>query len=544
MAGAAPPTAPSGAGDHDRLADLGYRQELSRVLSLFDNFSVAFSYLSPMVGVYSLFVLGVGAGGPRYLWLMPIVVAGMLLVALVFGELGSHYPVAGALYQYGKYSVGAGYGWWVGWIYGIALLVTVASVDTGVVPYVADLVNQVFGTTIDPTSHSVILLVTVLFILLQTVLNTVGAKVLGRIARLGVYVETIGTFGVAIALAISGFHHGFGFLFSTAGAETAATNSLQVDFGGNWWTGAALVAILAHVYIFYGFEAAGDVAEETVDASRQVPRAMRSALVYGGIASFVLVASLLLATPSDPKGYANATSFAGGVPAILAQLPQWLQDVFLVMVILAFFSCGTAVQGAGARLAYSYARDGAVPASTWVRRISPRFHTPTNALLLGAIVPVLFALLVNVNPSKDVNILWFTFPAGINALTALVSFGVSGIYLSFLLTVIGSMIARSRGWVPEGTFRLGRWAWPVSIVAAVYLALMLLNILVPTGLTSPRGALFNLDWVTLVVVLVILLVGGIYFVIARPHRRLEAHLADRLEPTGAERHEAPSPDAP
>ncbi len=60
---------------------------------------------------------------------------------------------------------------------------------------------------------------------------------------------------------------------------------------------------------------------------------MRSALLYGGIASFVLVAGLLLATPSDAKGYANATSFAGGVPAILPQLLQWLQDFFLVMVI-------------------------------------------------------------------------------------------------------------------------------------------------------------------------------------------------------------------
>src|SRR6476469_11033269 len=102
--------APQGSRDHDRLADLGYRQELSRVLSLFDNFSVAFSYLSPMVGVYSLFVLGLGSAGPRYLWLMPLVVLGMLMVALVFGELGSHYPVAGAIYQYGKYSVSAGYG--------------------------------------------------------------------------------------------------------------------------------------------------------------------------------------------------------------------------------------------------------------------------------------------------------------------------------------------------------------------------------------------------------------------------------------------------
>jgi amino acid transporter len=536
MAGSATPTAPRESGDHDRLADLGYRQELSRVLSLFDNFSVAFSYLSPMVGVYSLFVLGAGAGGPRYLWLMPIVVAGMLLVALVFGELGSHYPVAGALYQYGKYSVGAAYGWWVGWIYGIALLVTVASVDTGVVPYVAALVNQWFGTSLDATSHTTILVVTILFILLQTALNTVGAKVLGRIARLGVYVETIGTFGVAIALGVVGFHHGFGFLFTTNGAERAAANSLQVDFGGSWWTGAALVAVLAHVYIFYGFEAAGDVAEETVDASRQVPRAMRSALVYGGVASFVLVAGLLLATPSDAKGYANATSFAGGVPAILAQLPQWLQDFFLVMVILAFFSCGTAVQGAGARLAYSYARDGAVPGSAWVRRISPRFRTPTNALIIGAVVPLLFTLMVNINPAKDVHLLWFTFPAGINALTALVSFGVTGIYLSFLLTVIGSMVARARGWVPEGSFRLGRWAWPVSIVAAAYLGLMLLNIVAPTGLASPRGALFNFDWVTVMVMVVIVLVGAVYFFVARPDRRLSAHLSDEMEQTGAERH--------
>ena len=50
-----------------------------------------------MVGIYSLFVLGVGAGGPRYIWLMLIPVIGMYFVALIFGELGSHYPVSGAL---------------------------------------------------------------------------------------------------------------------------------------------------------------------------------------------------------------------------------------------------------------------------------------------------------------------------------------------------------------------------------------------------------------------------------------------------------------
>src|SRR5579863_9268719 len=98
-------------GDADRLSALGYRQELSRVLSLFDNFSVVFSYVSPMVGIYSLYTLGLGTGGTRYIWTIPVVVGGMMLVAMVFGELASEYPLSGALYQYGKYTVSARFGW-------------------------------------------------------------------------------------------------------------------------------------------------------------------------------------------------------------------------------------------------------------------------------------------------------------------------------------------------------------------------------------------------------------------------------------------------
>jgi amino acid transporter len=524
-------------GDDGRLAALGYHQELSRVLSRFASFSVAFTYLSPMVGIYSLFVFGAGAGGPRYIWLMPIVVGGMYLVARVFGELGSHYPVAGALYQYSKYTVGPRYGWWVGWFYGMALLVTVAAVDTGVVPYVASLSNNWFDTSLDPGSHTTVLLITLALLAVQTTLNIIGAKVMGRVAGFGTYAEMLGTFGIALILLIAGFHHGLGFLFSSQGAEHLKTNPLGVDFGGNWWAGAALVAILAHVYIFYGFESAGDVAEETKDAARQVPRAMQQALVIGGLTSFVLVAALLLATPSDAKGYAKATSTSGGVPFILSSniSAGWLNDLLLLLVIFAFFSCGSSVQGAGARLAFSFARDGAIPGSKVVARVSPRFHTPANALLLGAIVPVLFTLLVNLTPDHDVSIGFITYPANVSALTALVSFGVSGIYLSFLLTVIGAIVARSRGWVPEGPFRLGRWAWATTIVAALYLGLMLINVVAPTGLSSPRGALFNLDWVTITVMAVIAVVGLVAFLVARPGSAIAAHVHDDLEATGAER---------
>jgi amino acid transporter len=517
--------------DDARLENLGYKPQLNRVLGFFENFAVGFTYLSPMVGIYSLFILGVALAGPAYIWLTFIPLIGMLFVALVFGELASHYPVAGALYQYSKFSVGPAYGWFVGWFYGIALLVTVAAVDTGSIPYITTLAHNWFGTNWDPTSHSTILIITLVLLGIQTTLNITGAKVMGRVAQFGVGVEILGTLGIALILAIHGFHHSLGFLFSTQGATHASTNVFGVGFGGSWLS-AALIAVLAPVYIFYGFESCGDIAEETKDAGSKIPKAMRWALIWGGIGSLILTAALLLAMPKhDPI---KATFDGGGVPAILGQLSSGMQDFLLVLIIFAFFSCGSAVQGAGSRLAFSFGRDGALPGSGWLSKVHSKFRTPVNALLTGALVSVLFVMLVYYQPKNNVHLWFVTYPANTTALYSLVSFGVSGIYLSFLLAVLAAIIARTRGWVPEGAFQLGRWGWTVCIVAALYLGLMLLNVVVPTGLTSGRG-LFNLDWITLSVMVVIAAVGSIYFLLARPDRKVGQHLHDTLEPSGAER---------
>jgi amino acid transporter len=423
--------------------------------------------------------------------------------------------------------VGPRFGWFVGWFYGIALLVTVASVDTGVVSYVTALAHLWLGWNFNPASHMTILVVTLVLLALQTSLNTIGARVMGRVAQFGVYVEILGTFGIAVVLGLHGFHHGLGFLTSTQNVQHAAANPLGLNFGGSW-IGAALIAVLAPVYIFYGFESAGDISEETKNAGRQVPRAMRLALIWGGIASFVLTGALLLAMPAG-AGSASRTISNGGIPYILSQLPHGMQDVLLALVIFAFFSCGSAVQGAGSRLAFSYARDGALPGSTWISAVSERFKTPANALFGGALVTVAFIGLEFASPTHDVKIWFITYPANTNVLVSLVSFAVSGIYLSFLLTVIGSMIARARGWVPSGKFTLGRWAWPVSVVAVVYLGLMLVNVVLPTGLSSAR-AYFNYDWITLLVMVIVAVAGVIVFFVANQGKDIGAHLIDTDAP--------------
>ncbi len=138
---------------------------------------------------------------------------------------------------------------------------------------------------------------------------------MGRVAQFGVYVEILGTFGIAVILAIHGFHHGLGFLFTTQHVQHVASNPLGLNFHGHWLLGAALVSVLAPVYIYYGFESAGDIAEETKDAGRQIPRAMRLALIWGGIASFVLTAALLLSMPKVDPVSGNGQGRRRAVPA-------------------------------------------------------------------------------------------------------------------------------------------------------------------------------------------------------------------------------------
>ena len=102
--------------DERDLARFGYKQELKRSLGLFSSFAVAFSYISPSTGIFTLFALGLTTIGGVFIWSWPIVIAGQLIIALGFAELASHYPVAGSVFQWTKYLSGRTYSWFAGWI--------------------------------------------------------------------------------------------------------------------------------------------------------------------------------------------------------------------------------------------------------------------------------------------------------------------------------------------------------------------------------------------------------------------------------------------
>jgi amino acid transporter len=471
-----------GTADERQLAALGYRQQLSRSIGLFSNFAVGFTYLSPVVGVYSLFAFGLATGGPAFIWSIPIVVFGQFLVVFTFSEIASQFPLAGGIYQWSKRLVGPRYAFVSGWMYTAALLVTVAAVAYASNTFAAPL----FGWENNSTTT---ILMAVAVIVVGGILNMLGIRRLALLARAGLVVEILGTLGLGTYLLLFDRHQSFGVIFDTMGAGS-----------GEGYLGAFLAAGLFSVWIFYGFEACGDIAEEVHNPSVKVPRAMQMTLAVGAATSAFLAIALILAVPDI--GAVMSGADASPIDSILkANFGETGSTIALALILFAFVSCTIAIQGAAIRLVYSFARDGMVVGSKLLSSVHPRLHMPPGAVVVAVIVPAVITFL----PSATVAII--------------ISFAVVGIYVGFQSVVLASIIARTRGWRPSGSFTLGRWGMLVNVVGLVYgvLAILILSYKTGEGLES-----FVDRWLVPLCAGVVFLLGLAYLLVLRPSENIRA----------------------
>src|SRR6201995_6014443 len=125
--------------DAEQLRALGYTSHFDRTMSKWQNFSLGFTYLSPVVGVYTIFATAFVTGGPPMWWTYLLVGFFQFLVCLVFGEVVSQFPISGGLYPWARRLVGKRWAWMAGWVYACALCVTLAAVATGAAPFLAEL---------------------------------------------------------------------------------------------------------------------------------------------------------------------------------------------------------------------------------------------------------------------------------------------------------------------------------------------------------------------------------------------------------------------
>ncbi len=473
--------------DSAQLHALGYDSKFDRSMSMWANFALGFTYLSPVVGVYTLFAFAFAAGGPPMFWTYLLVGLGQLLVALVFGEIVSQFPIAGGLYPWARRLVGKRWAWIAGWVYLWALCSTVAGVAVGGAPYVAQLLGIHAGQAGEVA-------IAVAMIVGTTALNVSGTKLLARVAMFGFICELVGAIVVGGYLLIVARHQSFAVLFQT------------FNLGNGHYLPAFLASSVGALWCYYGFEACGDVAEETPDASRAIPKAMRMTIYIGGFAAMLVCLAFVLAVPDLNAVFSGKDTDPVVTILNTAMGPIGLRAVIAV-VMVSFFSCLISLEAATSRLLFSYGRDRMIFGSRQLSTLSERTRVPVNALLFAGIVPAFIAI-TGLFLKRMVE-------------TIVVS-SAAGIYVAFQMIVLAALIARAKGWKPAGEFRLGIWAWPVNIVALTYGVLAIINMVWPRTPQDPWYSNYGM----IVVWVAIFAIGLFYAVLFRPYERGDAAAGD------------------
>lgn len=448
MTGPVAPDRTGAPGDDDDLRRLGYAPTLRRGLRSADSIALGIATISPVVGLFAVTQVGARVAGPAWLWVLPVALAGQCLLLAVYAELVTVFPVAGGPYQWVARLTRPRLGWFAGWVMLCSYVAANTTIAYLTAPWALALLDveqtplRVVGTA-------------ALVTLLTASVNLLGIGAVRRVLVLGMGAEVVASLVAGVLLLLAFRQHGPDLLLETLDAPA------RVGLGG---VGAGLAALAVAGWVFIGFDACVQAAEETRGPGRHVPRALWTSLL--GVATLVLLvavavvlahpspASLAAGTDPDPVGTAVRAAFGG-----------WVEEPFTAVVLVAFVTCGTAAHGATARVVFSMARDGAVPGASTLSRVGAR-QVPGTAVVVVAVLSTVGLLL------------------GLEGevIGPVIAFGTVSAYVFFTLVAGAALVARLRG-----RLRARPWDFLVNGAALAWLAFETMNIAWPRRALTPDG---------------------------------------------------------
>ncbi|MEU8231821.1 amino acid permease [Actinoplanes sp. NPDC048967] len=462
--------------DEERLAQLGYQQELHRRLSGFSNFAVSFSIISILAGAITSYGIAMNAGGPLAITLGWVFVGVMVtFVALAMAEVCSAYPTAGALYWWAAALAKrnkAAWAWFIGWFNFLGEVAVTAAIDFGAAITTSAFLSLTFDMEVTKGRTFLIFLV---LIVAHGLLNTFGVSLVRLLSDVSAWWHLVGVAVIVVVLAVvPDQHKPISEVFFEVRNETGFTFQGAAIY-------AVLIGLLMAQYTYTGYDASAHVAEETHDAARAAPRGIVLSVVVSVIAGFLLLTAI---TWSIQDYDAQRTTELGLPPAqiFIDAAGHNLGTFLLFICMIAQWFCGMASVTANSRMSYAFARDGALPGSRLWKKVNPRTGTPTNSIWLCVTLSTLLVL-----PS-----LWNT-----TAYAAATSIAVIGLYIAY----VGPVLLRRRN--PDfrnGPWHLGRWSAVVGWIAIVWVVVICVLFILPVA--GPISAAnFNYTIVAVVVVL-------------------------------------------
>lgn len=332
-------------------------------------FSAAF--LIPLIAGFSPSGKGAGIATPFAVLLASI---GTFALGWIVAQYAKRIHAAGSLYDYVTEGLGSTVGAGAGWLYygGTIILTTGLGVLLG--GFVHDNLLPTLGID-DPVLP--IWLWDVVFALLLFAVLYFGVQISTRVQL------TLALISMAVVL----------IFFVTVIIDLGDANDFGKAFDPNPADGFSgiMFGVLYGVLIFVGFETAANLAEETANPKRAIPRAVLGAVVLVSI--FYLIAAYVevagfgfdLAIITSPE-VAGAPLFALGAPGTEFGSEFWLKALMIV-VFLDMLAVYVGAGVASTRGVFAMARDRRLPGA--FASVSSRFGTPSGAIALLIVVQAL-----------------------------------------------------------------------------------------------------------------------------------------------------------
>ena len=315
------------------------------------------------------------AAGSAKLVYLAWIVGGVLSFfgAVTYAQLGAMKPEAGGEYVYIRDAYGPLAGFLCGWTWTIVVKPSsLAGISTGIVQILGSFSALSFLTTHDSHLTWPGKMVALAFVFGISAINYIGVKRAGNLQLVFTILKII----VILAIAAIAFtSHGTWGNFSQSYAR--ATGGI-VGF---------ILAVKAALWAYDGWSDLNMVAEEVRNPRRNIPLALIGGLIVIGVLYMLVNAAVQFALPAT----AVAMSSSPMSDAVRGSLGNLGTAIVAAAIVISLTTSLNGVAMSGARMAFAMARDGNFFAS--LAKVHPRFHTPHVAILIQALLSMVFLLI-------------------------------------------------------------------------------------------------------------------------------------------------------
>jgi amino acid transporter len=495
--------------DERQLAEMGYKQELSRSWSAFTNFAISFTIISVLAGTFTTFAFAWQNGGPIAASIgWPVLCFFVLMVGFSMAELTSRYPTAGGPYWWAHELGGKGWSWMTGWFNIVGLVGIVASVAYGAAFFLFSLLQlyglNIFGVNFGDAHHvlSETFLLFLIILVVVTALNVLADPLLALLNSISVGWHVLGVLVIIGLLAfVPDSHQNASFVFGERINNNGAFGGSTGGLG--FWFLVLPVGFLLAMYTQTGYDASAHTAEETRDAAKAAAQGVWRSIFFSAIAGwFVILAFLFAAT--DVKAVNDGAGFVGTI--FTSALDPWAAKMVILIATIGQLFCVTAGLTSASRTWYAFSRDRAIPGWPLFRRVN-RDRVPLYAVMAVSF----FSLLITIPAlwgSKNIPFAFF----------AITGICTVGLYLAYIIPVF-LRLRRGDAFEP-GPWNLGGRYKLVNVLAIIFVIVVVYSLNLPY---TPAGLPWNADFDSTVVnytplAILIPLIFGVWYLISAKNK--------------------------